>query len=508
VLGGVVIDATLEYFRVEILFPVLPYIWLSIACFLTVDVVRRSRTVESYALKLYGSLDARRRMISYIVVAIVGAGVFDLYWLGISRVFQARGPMKASFSEKAKESNTVLSARTQNPSASKQQGTQDADGSGQYTTPSAATTSHVANPIGNLARLGWGVKDTATFEINAKPLPDLQESALYFRALRKPFQLHFQQVSSIAGLHLLAGTNCVRIEISASDIEDLSELRGIPSLRELIITQTPFTVRKELNIDAVSSLVNLEKLGLGMSRVRNLEPVGHLTKLVSLGVGGSLIEDLSPIEGLRSLKDVDVRDSAVVDLSPLSDASQLEQLTIDAKQAPSLDRVTQVKKLTIISQVRVDMRAVSSLSNLTVIWIWGPPIIDLSPLRTLIKLTSVTANGMMTTSLSQVRDVSALGELKQLTTLTLGSVQVDSLRFLSGSVKLTELNLSDMPITSAPELATLSSLSNLSLVDIPLVDISPLLSLTKLKKLSLLRTPARADVISALERRGVDVRNN
>jgi hypothetical protein len=274
VLGGVVIDATLEYFRVEILFPVLPYIWLSIACFLTVDGVRRSRTVESYALKLYGSLDARRRMISYIVVAIVGAGVFDLYWLGISRVFQARGPMKASFSEKAKESNTVLSARTQNPSASKQQGTQDADGSGQYTTPSAATTSHVANPIGNLARLGWGVKDTATFEINAKPLPDLQESALYSRALRKPFQLHFQQVSSIAGLHLLAGTNCVRIEISASDIEDL------------------------------------------------------------------LIEDLSPIEGLRSLKDVDVRDSAVVDLSPLSDASQLEQLTIDAKQAPSLDRVT------------------------------------------------------------------------------------------------------------------------------------------------------------------------
>jgi hypothetical protein len=42
----------------------------------------------------------------------------------------------------------------------------------------------------------------------------------------------------------------------------------------------------------------------------------------------------------------------------------------------------------------------------------------------------------------------------------------------------------------------------------PIVDISPLLSLSALSKLSLTRTPARADVISDLQRQGVRITIN
>jgi Leucine-rich repeat (LRR) protein len=82
------------------------------------------------------------------------------------------------------------------------------------------------------------------------------------------------------------------------------------------------------------------------------------------------------------------------------------------------------------------------------------------------------------------------------------------LGFLDGNSTITDLNLSSIPITNGAELATMSSLRKLSLVDVPLVDISPLLSLPTLKELSLLRTPARADVIAALQRRGVKVTSN
>jgi Leucine-rich repeat (LRR) protein len=89
--------------------------------------------------------------------------------------------------------------------------------------------------------------------------------------------------------------------------------------------------------------------------------------------------------------------------------------------------------------------------------------------------------------------------------LTLGDAQINSLAFLSRSTNLAELNLRNIPVVYARELGNLTSLTTISLVDIPMVDISPLLSLTNLKSVSLLRTPARADVISELERRGVKV---
>jgi hypothetical protein len=138
-------------------------------------------------------------------------------------------------------------------------------------------TVDTTNPLGSLAQLGWGVKDTpdeTTFEIANKELPNMEQSVRYFRVLQKRFHLHFQQVPSIAGLHFLIGVNkCFHIEISASNINSLSELKGMSSLRHLVVAQTPFTDLSDLNIDAVSSLVNLETLVLNMSRVRSIEPV-------------------------------------------------------------------------------------------------------------------------------------------------------------------------------------------------------------------------------------------
>jgi hypothetical protein len=207
VLAGIVIDATLQFFHFEILFPALPYIWLAIAGFLTVDGLKRSKTVEGHVLRLYASLDTRQRMVSYLIVAILGAGVFALYWLGISKVFQARGSLNTS---------------------------------------SPLSTSALASPIDSLAGLGWEVKDSkeavVTFGINAKPLPDMKESAGYFRLLRKSFRLQLQQVPSIGGLESLAGiSECIEISISASELNDLSELHLLKSLRKLNISQSPLT---------------------------------------------------------------------------------------------------------------------------------------------------------------------------------------------------------------------------------------------------------------------------
>lgn len=380
---------------------------------------------------------------------------------------------------------------------------------------SAANVSRAGNPIENLARLGWGIKPAdkeITFEIVAAPLPDMKESAAYLQGLKKPFQLHFQQVPSIAGLGLLSNDkNCVAVEISASSIESTSELRNLTGLKSLIISQTPFNdVRHELNIEGIASLVNLENLNLNMSRVTDSQSLAGLTKLKSLNIGGSLIRDMSFARDMKELKMLDVRDSLVTDISALDEDDALEELSVDEKQVPSLallSRLPRLNKLTIISYTPVDMAAVGTLSKLTHLFIWGPPMVDLGPVGKLDNLTdlNVSGFGLATGFRTQVVNIDAIGKLTQLKTLTIDSAKIDSLRFLSPRNPLTELHLSNVPVGSVSELVSIVSLKKISFVDVPVVDISPLLSLPNLETLSLLRTPARADVIAELERRGVNV---
>jgi hypothetical protein len=202
----------------------------------------------------------------------------------------------------------------------------------------------------------------------------------------------------------------------------------------------------------------------------------------------------------------------VTDMSALNRLGALEELSVDGKQIPSLvslSKLPSLNKLSIIAQVPVDMTAVGSLSNLKVLSIWGPPVIDMSPLRQLHHLLTLQASGLgFAAGRSRVIDADAIGTLPQLRTLTLTELQIDSLGFLTKLNNLVELNLSNLPVVSVSDSANLQSLKQISLVSIPVVDISPFLSLSNLQKLSLLRTPARADVISELERRGTTVSIN
>jgi Leucine-rich repeat (LRR) protein len=114
---------------------------------------------------------------------------------------------------------------------------------------------------------------------------------------------------------------------------------------------------------------------------------------------------------------------------------------------------------------------------------------------------------MMMRQPTMVNGIDVIAQL-QLKTLVLGGIQINSLGFLKGNSAIEDLTLTAMPVNVGTELGTMPSLRKLSLVDVPIADISPLLSLPKLREVSLLRVPARADVISALQRNGVKVTNN
>jgi Leucine-rich repeat (LRR) protein len=442
----------------------------------------------------------------WVIVFLIGGSIGLLYWAGINRAIKSVTSLAVQRSE---TTNLIQDKKEQHR-------TEPTPPENKAPSPNKNASSLV-NPLGNLVQLGWGVKEEyaqnlTTFEISNKSIPDMQESSSYFKMLHKPFALQLQQVPSISGLRFMAGINeCIQITISASDVSDLSELRQLTNLRKLFITQTPFTLRTDLDVSPLASLINLDTLNLNNSRVSNVEALSRLTKLVTLNIGSSLVKDISPLKGLSLLKSLDVRDSQVTDVSTLSENSSLEELNVDGKQVSSLGGVKQIVSLMIISYTPFNTTAIGMLSSLKTLNIWGPPLIDLSPLRKLRQLTFLRIDGPgFTRGRAQVTDVNAIGELEELKSLSLSEVQISSLQFLVGHEykNLAEFSLNDVPISSVSELASLVSLKKISFFDIPVVDIAPLLALPNLTEFSLLRVPARADVISELQRRGVKVTIN
>ena len=365
------------------------------------------------------------------------------------------------------------------------------------------TPKEPSEAIARLADLGWTVKpgqDDILFEVTNRSLPPMQQSSTYLTQLTKPFRLHFQGVEGLQGLHYLANiAGCTNIEINAGEFTDISELGGFSHLNKLVISQVPLNGVGTVDASALSSLVNLRELSLGMTRVRAVDFLAPMKNLKTLWLGQTLVTDVAPLSGLASLEFLDIRGTRVADLHPLSQDEKLKELSIGGEQIPGLANLANLKnlkKISIIEQRGIDLSPIATLADLEILSIWGPQQLDVSPLRNLTKLQELQLSGFGFGTASTVTDIHAIGVLQELTRLTLASLQVVDLRFIEALKNLEEINLSNLPVASIASVSGLTSLKKISLVQIPVVDVSPLLNLPALIELTIIRTPARADVLA------------
>jgi hypothetical protein len=369
--------------------------------------------------------------------------------------------------------------------------------------------------VAKLAELGWTVKPTLNgiqFEVANRALPPMDESAVYFAQLSKPFQLHFQQVPGLEGLHLLAGmAGCTKIEINAGEFTDISELRGFDHLDALTISQVPLSGMGTVDASALASLTNLRQLQLG-AKVRDVGFLAALTHLKTLGIGSILVSDISPVSGLADLETLSISGPRITDLRPLSHNNNLRELTIGAPQIPGLIDLVHLKSLKklsiIVEQQNFNLHAVGALTSLELLWIWVPDggELDVAPLRSLANLRSLSLMGAsFPYLLSSITSIEAIGGLTELRTLSISSFPVNNLAFVAKLMNLEELSIYQMPISSIEPVRDLKSLKKVSLNLTAVVDISPLLDLPALTELTVGRTPARSDLLAQLEQRGVKV---
>jgi len=384
-----------------------------------------------------------------------------------------------------------------------------------YFWPSAARVPD-STAVAQLAELGWGVqpgKETIRFELSSRPLPPMQKSADLFRALGTNFSVQLQSLPNLDGLHYLSDIDGLdTLGISAGKFTDISEIKDFRHLRELSISQTPIDGRSAVDSSPLADLVNLHKLNLYATKIVTLQPLRKLTKLRELHLRDTWVSDLSPLSYLTELQSLDITDVRGGDLSPLSHCSELVELGLGVDQIPGLMRLTPLKKLMklrIISHGNVDLGPVGALPNLENLWVWaGVSRFDVAPLRNLTKLRELTLSVLGMGRLAPVDNIAVLGELKELRSVTLSELQITDLAFIENLHLLQEINLSAMPISSLEPLRGLKNLKKISINALQIVDISPLMDLPELTELQIMRTPARADILAALERRGVKVQSN
>jgi hypothetical protein len=375
-----------------------------------------------------------------------------------------------------------------------------------------STSSSVS--LAHLAELGWslqrqpnGIQFVAS---GSGPLPDMAKSAPYFAQLPEAFSLLFSGTNGIEGLHHLSDlTKCAEISINAGTFTDVSELRGFTNLIALYISQTPINGLTTVDLSPLSSLTTLQKLILDGTKATTITPLGDLKNLHTLSLRDTLVSDLSPASAFESLEFLDITNTRIVDLHGLDNLENLTELNIGAAQLPGLSSLRNSKslqKLMIIDQTNTDLSSVGDLLSIESLTILGPSQLDISPLRNLHKLHNIMISGLgFRGELASVTSLQVIGELKELKQLSLGQLQISDLNFVSKLDHLEEVNLNRLPIQSIELLRNLKYLKKLSLNYIQVLDISPLLDLPQLSELSVIHTPARADVLSELERRGVRV---
>ena len=245
------------------------------------------------------------------------------------------------------------------------------------------------------------------------------------------------------------------------ELSDLTPLKNMRDLEELSIESTS----KISDLSPLSELTGLKKLNLYNANISNISALKNLTNLTKLELDGNNINNISDIDAIKNfvnLQELSLVNNRVMvpDLSIFSKLTKLTDLSIRAT-----DKVT-------------SLDAISNLTSLKYLTMYGSKISDLSGLRKLTNLISLNITAMdKVTSLDAIKGLSGLKILK------IGGSRISDFSPLSGLSKLGDLDIGVADGVDVSKLTTMSGLGSVSLEGGKISDLSPLNSISRLQRL-------------------------
>mmetsp|Transcript_12175 Transcript_12175/g.15922 ORF Transcript_12175/g.15922 Transcript_12175/m.15922 type:complete len:491 (+) Transcript_12175:199-1671(+) len=263
------------------------------------------------------------------------------------------------------------------------------------------------------------------------------------------------------------------LEVSHTDIEDLSPLSGLPSLKSLKVNAT-----KVSDWSVLSSLKCLRRLELRYSVPMRVDvpDLPELTELTILNTHGKIT-----LGDLPKLKQAEFQ--VLEDLAQVTKQFELVELKFQKIGNQNLDALASLPNLQRLEgrlHGAVDLRQLASQDSLTSLRLTAPDIADVTPISALLGLETLRLDGV------KVSGAHALAGLSELRSLSLRFAEpLSDLSFLSKMKELSRLTL--CPAANC-DLRPLMELPNLDYVDLvhisPNIDLSPLSGCDELCSLS------------------------
>jgi hypothetical protein len=93
---GIVLEPTMKALHFDDFVPYLPSVWFVIVWFIALDYFARSPTSRRWAEKTYPRSSIGRKLMSFLLVALIGAGASMILWATITGIFSLRSHAETS----------------------------------------------------------------------------------------------------------------------------------------------------------------------------------------------------------------------------------------------------------------------------------------------------------------------------------------------------------------------------------------------------------------------------
>ncbi|TVU53590.1 MAG: leucine-rich repeat domain-containing protein [Arthrospira sp. PLM2.Bin9] len=130
---------------------------------------------------------------------------------------------------------------------------------------------------------------------------------------------------------------------------------------------------------ASENLLNLNRLDLNTSLIRDVAPLGSLTNLTKLRLMNNRISDISPLANLTNLENLDLSYNLLTDVSDLGKLTNLRVLNLSYNEINDISTLNNLSRLNELNLNHNNISNISSLSSLeriTYLFVRHNPIED------------------------------------------------------------------------------------------------------------------------------------
>ncbi|MCX7099433.1 MAG: NACHT domain-containing protein [Methylococcales bacterium] len=145
----------------------------------------------------------------------------------------------------------------------------------------------------------------------------------FFHMRAALFNRLWQQDFGAMSLGLSAMKTMTKLNLSFTEIDDVSTLAGLVQLEDLNLSGTAVS-----DVSNLAGLLQLEYLNLSRTAIRDVTALAGLPRLKLLDLNRTAVSDVSILLGLARLKWLDLHETTVSDVSTLAGVRQLEWLNL------------------------------------------------------------------------------------------------------------------------------------------------------------------------------------